>query len=899
MAVGIGQFLPSEWVLVSGAVFNDTLIVCRRSVSTGEVSFVLLKSAMSATVPSGGRDTITVPSFVEAQHLETVVVISHGCASGYGGVFGNGERGAVLMNCKPVLFSLTCSRGSSLGPPGGPSMSHDAAISSELFSCLFDLQFALLKLPIFLIGCQNGNIYYTNFCLRRPSSSSSDGRDTRKRTGTGPGSCGLLCPLYSLEEPVVGIHSAHFPRCRQPAETASSFKIVDEMDSHEQDTDRTHNVLIFLGQSGKIVICHAASDDSKSSLPSFLEYHVPSPILSSVLMPDQCLLYSTPQGIHRICLRPQCADAQKEKLPRLGSRQPLRIPKVSFMFPEKVCDSDCGLHLLQLSTGEWDSSGQGDSELGQRKDDSSRERNDVGSCVAETKKDSLCCLCLSFDGRLFTFHFSPNEAQGALHCKDSTQVGQEIKHCLQSIQTQGEKLDGLTKKLQSLNSLLAELKSALDVLCAVKEASSPPPSPLTGPSANLPLTCSFRVTCEAIGARVERHCVAVELKLNSNASRDHRNLSSGWYFLVTSSPSMSRSLATSSKSVSLEGLASGASITVKVDVDVCEGWSVGGGGSTSAGYIECLVHYSPQHLLECLPGRTSTGRARSFKSVSLSLARKEYSVLDFLSLATSTAGTASTAAISSRATLSTYQLKMVKSIISPSQGDPTRPTTRAFASLPHSAKLTLPVGVAVTGIRAATVRPSSSEPERDVEESELAVKFLKVLVPTAEVKMPTGRGGARGGATEVCWGFDGGVVQLRMGPVQGSGNKAMLSLEIQASSRSVLVSLVGAIGRRLLAVATVSSSTVAGHTPTTADHTPATADHTSSTAGHKTSRDEVCVKLERLKQLLQEVSKVQREVGVVYQKRRSKCMSAEAYSKALDVNRDKTLNIYCRLREIL
>lgn len=782
-----------------------------------------------------------MPSFIRAQQLQSVV------SSPLGGVLLEGTR---VMDVKPV-FSLVQSE--------SHSPRRHNTITSKLFVCLFGLESELSKTPVLLIGCQNGNVYFTNF------RSHSDRREDN-----------LMCPLYSLEQPVVGMHTTFFPRNRHPE--ADDLFLLQEMDEWEVcDDENTHNAVIFLGQGGKIAICHVASDSQP--LPCFMEFHVPSPIISSILLPNQFLLYSTMQGLYRVCLRQECADSVEEKLPSLSSTRSIRIPEVSFKFPKKVFDSNCGSYLLHDSIG--------------------GEVNPFSMCKSE-QEDMSQCLCLTLNGRLSTFQFSPHSAWEKTHKRNSTQVGQEIKHCLRSIQEQGERLDGMMEKIKSFNSVLTELKGVLDILCVVvrsghgkekREVNSTPHLFPMSCSRGSPFTCTFKCISEDVGASVERQRVQIELTYHSGGVGEA--LGAGWSFLATS---LSGNL-TTSKPIPISGLASGDSISMMVGVDsaTCEG------EGQLDGYINCFVQYSPHHLYKRLPWRENVAKnPLMFKVASLLLARKEFDILDFLQVRRNT----------TRLTLASLQLRTVSAILrSDVAGQPSKLSSTSLSPPPllHFVALSVPLNTAMGTIQTSDSSMTAEELNK-LSPKAIASEFLCALVPAAAAARSQQSGGGssstftsrRGGrGAEILTAIDGEGVCIKIEDLPGHGaatrdrpdvtrdrrdgdtraaGDVMLRLEIRASSRKCLAEVVSAVNKKVKCGALVMAMP-AGSAVTE-------------------SREEVCGRLEVLRQLLEEVGGLQREVSATYLKRRTNCMSVEVFHKALHTWRTKVFSMYCKLREL-
>lgn len=803
----IGLCSASEWTVLSAVVVNNSMYVCRKSRTMGDTFYVLLRShGRSVRVPSGGRGTIVIPSFVCAAEMQ--------CLVANGGNLAGATVGR-SVDCRPVCTLVRSEK--HRGPRCG------CTITSELFLSLFGPELQLSNAPVMLVGCQNGNVYFVN-----PVRSSVREKESSKHE--------LMCPLYNLAQPVVSIHTVYFPT-RKPLEADDPFQL-QEASPEELDTDKPHNAILFLGQAGKIAICYISSDGQ--SFPSFLEFHTPAPVVSSVLFPGRCLLYSTLKGLYRICLRRDCATFVEEKLPPTHSlpSRAIEIPEVSFKFPHLVQSSHYGAYLLQSGV--------------RRQFDPSSDRSRQG-------EDE--CLSLSLDGQLSTLHFT-NAKEEPL-TKTSAEVGQEMKECLRSIQAQGEMMDRVVEKIQSLNGILTELKGVLDMLCAVGKVTKLLSS--TSSHDKSPFSCSFRSTWEKVGAVVEKLCVVVEMTYSIGSKHKAVVLGEGWSLLVVSQQrGEDLKEGYTAKSIPLAGLVAGDSVSLKVDVDVC------GGGEC----VKCFLHYNPRHLYECLTQHVSTSKSEAFKSISLSLARKDVSVLDFLHPQKRAA----------RETLSSCRSRTVKALllISISEADTTKsaPTPAIaqpamFPALLHSSSLPIPLDAAVDAIRAGSSK--STEELRNMGPDGIAAALLVALVPAVAGKKPSraggggGNTGTRGSGTEVVTAFDGEVVSFKLIRVEEDGG---LRLDVCASSRRLLVQVIGAVSARLRRRA--GGRVVESH------------DHTT-----------LCGRLRGLERILEDIGHVLQEISATHQEWRTNCLSAESYRKALHAWREKASTIYCKLRKVL
>ena len=726
-------------------------------------------------MPSGGRRSIKIPSFVGAVEIESSVA----------GIK-NSEVQRSMADCRPVFAIVQSEK--------HPPMCCGNIITTELFLSLFGPEFQLSGSPALIVGCQNGNIYFTGIGARQGSEQE------------------FMSPLYSLAQSIVGIHTVYFPNKRAP-EANDPFVASPVDDSAES---KIHNAVIFIGQAGKIAVCCVGSEGQFSR---FQEFHVPAPVLSSVLVSGECLVYSTQQELYRICLRQECSHSMEERIPPVNAGMlPVVIPEMSFKFPEMVQNIQYRTYLLH-----------GNSTSG------------LDSSPAAAHGVKLQFLCMSHDGSLSMIHSTVcastgKDGSGALW-KSSTKVCQDLKQCLQCIQSHSEEIDHVMEIILSLNKLLVELKSAVDMLLAVRGIAVPHLS-----RCFCPFTCFVNTSREKFGTSAEKVCVNMKI-----ACRKHKftteALNDDWSLLVITY-SGKHSI---SKSVSLSGLVAGDSVSLAMDIEV--------GVELKRGvYIESFLLYSPQRLCRCLTQYGHPKKSDIVKGVSLFLAKKHFDVVDFLRQRKCTA----------RETLSSCRSRMVTRILSP-ESTPTPPNT----ALPHSFSFHVSLSTATNTIQASS--PSLSVATlQGMSPGEVATALLNVLIPPPSGKRKLG---TTGEATEydVLTRFDGEGIEFQLSSV---GEDEGLQLEVRTSNMSMLVQIIGSLSARLRSGRTKENRESCEH-------------------------GALCSKLEELKGVLEEVGKVQREISSCHQEWKTNCMSAEAYHKALLTGKARTCSIYCKLREIV
>lgn len=773
VSVGIGLFF--EGILLSAVIVGDKLVACRRSQSTGEIFFHLIRSDKRIEVPSVGREILTIPSFVGAYCIQTRVM-SPGrdlC----------GEERRVIEN-RPV-FSLVFSADDM------PHAQQQCAIDSKLFTSLFGSEFVFSGGPVLLIGSQRGDIYFTNFLCSK--------RVEEKRN--------FLYIIYSLDQPVVGIHFIHFPKNKL---STDPMVLLEETDQHQHMEPGTPNAILFLGQRGKIVICYAGN--SSQDPLGFVEFHVPPPIISSIFVPNKCLLYSSLQGMYRICFRQECVDACKEKLSLSGSTCPIKIPEVSFKFPEKVFDYDCGRYFLQ-----------------------SEAPNDGGG------GGELQCPVISLGGEIASLSFRDYNDKDMSRVRSSAQVGQEkIKQCLQSIQRLSEKHDILMGEIQSLNSILGELKGVLDILCVMQVASTSD-AQRNAHAHDCPFSCSLEISHKAVSSTVDEMYVNAELSFLK--TRFKEPLGTGWYFIVTLHVGN-----LTSKSASIAGMSPGDSISLRMKMEAKE-------GEVLAGSMNCFIHYDPQHLKQYLPHHNGSLDSTAFKSVTLSCFRKEFDSLDFLKPAQ--------LSTLRKESISTVHMKAVKSMLtSPSLGkDRLLPRPAAVDVFSHSICLSLPWECVLATVQ-ASASLSREEPAQQISEWH---KLLHILIPTKPDQTSTR---VKSGV-EVFTAHDGSIIGFKLNN-DGDGIENILKLTVYASSRKSLAEAIGCLNKRLVRVS---------YLPTV-------------------GREAVCRRHMELEGVLQEVGCIQRQFSAAYHQRNRSCITLEAYSQALKSAQEKAFQLYCQLRQM-
>lgn len=827
---GIAVCPSSSWTLIAANVINNCLIMCRKSHSTGEHSYVLLRSIKSIVIPAGTRD-ISVPSFVSAHQILTFA-----CDIGMGVSNESSSTRTKVMHAKPV-FSLIQS--------AEHPLKCCSSITPEFFLSLFGPEFDLCQAPVLLIGSQNGNIYFTNFICNV----SRELEDS------------IMGPLYSLGQPVVGIHLAYFPPKKL---TNDNDPLAVLWDLEEVPEERAHNgtpnAIVFVGQRGKISICHSNPGESKS-FPNTIEFQVPAPLTSSILVPNSCLLFATLQGLYRICLRQQCAKCVEEKLPSLMSPPcNLRIPHVSFKFPEKIFDTACVGYVLKTRT------------------------SDSYFYTPESEDDPLQCSYVSMDGNIAKVEL---EVHNDKHTTSSSVgqsasiVGQEIKHCLQSIQVVGERISQVKKNISMLDSVLANFKGVLDLLCALGGACTGNCDMFQSYS---PFNCSFLSVHEDVGTIAKKLYMDVTLTYNrpktETSQLHHDELGTGWSFILTLSLHASGSgSSSSSKSVSMTGMVPGDSVCLRVDVEECgtpEGRSL-------VGSINCFIHFTPHYLCESVFGGASAFDVKTFKGVSLFLCSKTFTILDFYQ------PSKSMLLGGSMESLSIVHRKAVKQILSheksssSSFSSSTAPSRQSSALL-YSLNLPICLESAIRTIL-ATSNSFTKEDLTKLDARSLGTKLICALIPTANNES---YGSTRyQTSSKMFTSLDGSSVSFEVNnaeiPValteEGGRCSESLKLLIRSSCKCCLTQVVSAI------------HTVIAHDDVAIG--PKSVKERDVLLPH--ARRQLCERLEEMQHLCKETRSLKEELHAASNGME---MNSETYGKKLHSLKLRAFSQFCKLREL-
>ena len=544
VSVTIATYPTSDWTIQSALIYKDTLLILARVKESGKNVIQALTPRLAVSL--GG---VKVPSFLSSPPLlqHTLVSEEH-CAQAVN------SRQARVLNYRPALSIVQ--RG--LKHESGRVLPGVVfSIQDVLYTQLFGPECKLANSPILLLGCQNGHIFYWD--LNRLECSEGGKR---------------LVPLYSLEQPVVAIHALHVPQEsdeRNPLLLSDSSPIVNGIS----------NLLLFVGQKGKMVLCTAGNDTQK--FVNFSEFHVPGPILSSLLLEGQCLLYSTLKGVYEVCLKPGCI--RKSTSTSVNRSTSVLIPEMTFMFPNRV--SHAMSFVLAPVADELTLAA-------------------ASSAGAEPK---LCSrvLCMSACG-----HISSLNICTEIESRNSSVVAQDLRQSLTAIQATTKQIATAKHNLTSLNASLSELNDALSLLCDVARLSD-------AKSEESPFCCTLQPAFEEVGVSSRRAIIQVQLSYSGS-----KQLGTGWVFVVqlhspeaTNLPSCVKQQRTvvSSHASPIANLKKAGCLQMRVNVDVLS-------TAPLACSVCCFLHYNTANM--CCGDSLASG------GVSLPLCRKSFDALDFL-----------------------------------------------------------------------------------------------------------------------------------------------------------------------------------------------------------------------------------------------------------------------------
>ena len=472
-----------------------------------------------------------------------------------------------------------------------------------------------------LVGGPNGHILYCNLRSITRSVTNEQLLKERKEKDMVHVTPNLFKPLYSLDQPIASIHASHFPKRREQIDPSL---FVDDLFS---SSSAMSNSLLILGQRGKVAICYpegSSIDSTKSQkFAQFVEYNVPGPLLSSRLIPGQCLVYNSLRNLHYIDLREESFKEAEENSPQLQLRRgPLLIPEASFKFPERISIPippsaivDC--RLVSIDTG------PDSMELGEA-----------------TNTGELGMTLVSFKGNLCSLKVKFGEKESVL--RDPEVIAKEIKQCLNSMQVTNDEILATSDNISKVNADLMELNHVLRLLCIVKCHQEGTPCLIDNPEEEHPLECAVSAGFKELG--VSERELSVDITLSYCGRRSLRR---GWSLLIQVSPSYHRSyyshlnsifsldcgkefdthLTTPttvlSRCVSLEGLAANnGTLEERIPVSLTQE------GPLSFS-VSCYLQYNPSSSITVALDKADKNSMPSGHSVSVLLNSKHLDALDF------------------------------------------------------------------------------------------------------------------------------------------------------------------------------------------------------------------------------------------------------------------------------
>ena len=484
-------------------------------------------------------------------------------------------------------------------------------IEPELFLQLFGPKCHLADAAVLLVCGPNGHILYCNL---RSINITTSGQSSREGA-TFSNQHKFFKPLYSIDQPVISVHAAAFPKRR---EQLDPLIFCDDDDDSSTARDGVSNTLLFLGQRGKIAMCYADGTTTAKSqkVAKFVEYNVPAPMLSSRLIPGQCLIYNSERRLHRICLRQTCFKEIEENVPPLQSQSgPLLIPEASFKFPERVAISIPPSALVDCELVTTDVAGP--------------------SSTSQSSSEEIGVMLMALKGDLRSLKI--NVCGVGKVPRDPDVVAKEIKQCLNSIQATSEQVSSISNKISKVNSSLTELNHVLTLLCTVKCHQEG--TPCFSGDLECPIQCTMSAGFTDLGVLERAMCIDVTFSYRGNET-----LGSGWLLLIQVSPLSHKSHhhylnsrlccdpkngritdptpTTLSKSVPLEGLNAGSIVEERVPVSLtC--------GRPPCFSVSCYLHYDASTLVAALDEDYSNSPVSCDHTVSVLVRSRLMDALDF------------------------------------------------------------------------------------------------------------------------------------------------------------------------------------------------------------------------------------------------------------------------------
>ena len=399
---------------------------------------------------------------------------------------------------QPVLslvFPQSCGNTASL---------HAGFLSSTtdvFFRQLFGLELSLARSTVVIVGTQSGPILFFDirgYC--NPPCSS----------GT------LSNTLCNLDQPVVAIHTLHLPTHREELDGPMSAAPA--------------NALLVVGKMGKLVLLSEA--EKEKQVPVVSVFHIPGPILSSVLVEGHSFSYSNTRGIHRVCLEPSCISKSIDSD---------TIPSASVVVPHLQFQSPLRIAPMAMSF--------------------------ITGASPQSLNQAFSATTVGIDGKLFRFHLK--SCQDTEKVSEKPDIGREMKEKMNSIKNTADNTSKFQSQLKVVDTALRELNKALSVLLSIK-------------SGGCVFSCSVSPLTERVG--VDQLALFAEVELTyTGAGRLQR----GWTLLV--STQCTTSAHSQFVTLSLAGLYSNNTIRHRVELEIEN-------RLPSTFCITATLCYSPTHL---------------------------------------------------------------------------------------------------------------------------------------------------------------------------------------------------------------------------------------------------------------------------------------------------------------
>ena len=431
-SINVCQSGSAQLSSICAGVYNDKLIAIVKSVH----QTVLNVFCASLLAELDGQ---RVPTFFRPPLFSQVLCSNNGsCLSSQ---LLEPSPAPVVLAYRPALIVL------SRAPLRSSAMSVACPVSpiaDNLFQQLFGLEFSLARSDVALVGSENGSVLFFD---TRSYSNSSSSPDT-----TVPSN--ILC---CLDQPVLAIHALHLP-----SPSAIEQMEVDPPHNDGLPSSTTSNALVCIGSMGKLVLISQAG--KKAGVPQFTEYDIPGPILSSVYVQQRCIAYSTPSGVYRICLEPECVSKSSRNVPS-GHNSSLIVPDLQFRFPSQVSSS----HLSFIISSQPSSEGCTVTVAG----------------IALSGKVSSVCM---------------KPCRQVTEPVEGVEAGRDMKRSLKAIQYTSEQTTTAQGQLKEVDSALVDINKAMALLRMQLQLSGQP------------FSCTIHPIIERVGVEYFNACVKVTLQ---------------------------------------------------------------------------------------------------------------------------------------------------------------------------------------------------------------------------------------------------------------------------------------------------------------------------------------------------------------------------------------------------